>query len=122
MHRFFKLFRMNRALRQPAAPSALAWGPKDLANDGVMRLNEQGQIIEANARALELLRCPPSVRGGLDFWEAVPGDIAEQHQSATVNALTTSVQHAFVAHHRFEGSWIRYAFRKIRRGDRKSVV
>lgn len=102
----------NSAFGGGAAPAELAWGPRDLASDGVMLLNESGQIIEVNARALELLHGSPSAGVGLDFWEAVPGEIAEQHQSATANALTTSVQHAFVAHHKFEDSWVRYTFRK----------
>lgn len=106
----------NSAFGGGAAPAELAWGPRDLANDGVMLLNESGQIIEVNARALELLHGSPSAGVGLDFWEAVPGEIAEQHQSATANALTTSAQHAFVAHHKFEDSWVRYTFRKTRLG------
>ncbi|MBK5205479.1 MAG: PAS domain-containing protein [Polaromonas sp.] len=96
----------------PAASAELAWRPLDLANDGIVLLDESGKITEANARALELLRCTlPSV-SGRDFWDAVPEEIAEQHQSATDKALSTSARHAFVANQAFEDSWVEYTFRR----------
>ena len=142
MHRFFKLFKINRAGKEhwvntqdePAvqlvrksgddkslfgggqaalkAPAQFAWGPQDLPSDGVLRLNEVGKILDLNGRALELLHNSPLAKAGLDFWEAVPIEIAEQHQNVAANALMISTQHSFVAHPSFEGGWIRYTFRK----------
>lgn len=102
----------RQAGEPPVASAELAWRPMDLANDGIVLLDENGQITEANARALELLRCTlPSV-SGRDFWDAVPEEIAEQHQSATDKALSTSARHAFVANQSFEDSWVEYTFRR----------
>ena len=72
--------------------------------------------MEASARALELLHCSPSAQAGLDFWDVVPEHVAEQYYDATVNALTTSAHHAFVAHDKFEAGWVRYTFRKTASG------
>ncbi|OGA95712.1 MAG: PAS domain-containing sensor histidine kinase [Burkholderiales bacterium RIFCSPHIGHO2_12_FULL_61_11] len=99
-----------RVGKPPAASAALAWRPADLANDGVVRLDQSGQITEANARALGLLHCTlPSV-SGRDFWDAVPEEIAEQHRSATDRALSSSARHAFVGNQAFEDSWVEYTF------------
>lgn len=129
MHPFFTRFKISRASKEPrigsqgasgwsggGAPPELAWGPQDLANDGVVRLNEAGKIMDISARALELLHCSPSAKAGLDFWDVVPENVAEHYQDATVNALTTSAYHAFVAHDRFEAGWVRYTFRKTTSG------
>ena len=131
MHPFFTRLRisLSRASKEPCigdegasgwsqagSPSELAWGPQDLPSDGVVRLNEAGKIKNVSARALELLHGSPSAKAGVDFWDAVPEDVAEQYQEATVNALTASAHHAFVAHDKFEGGWVRYTFRKTTSG------
>jgi len=120
MSRFLNLFGMKLADKMPglgaqagartAAPAELGWGPLEQAGDGTVLLDGQGRITEANARALELLHCALPALAGLDFWEAVPEDITEQHQSATGQALTFAARHAFVAHDKFEDKWVRYAF------------
>ena len=120
MSRFLNLFGMKLADKMPgpgaqngdhsAAPAELGWGPLEQAGDGTVLLDEQGRITEANSRALELLHCALPALFGLDFWEAVPEEITEQHQSATGQALTFAARHAFVAHDKFEDKWVRYAF------------
>ena len=92
------------------SPQAQGWGPMDAASEGSVLLDETGQITEYNARALELLRCALPPESGADFWDAVPEEIAEQHQIATAKALSSSARHAFVVHHKFEGSWVEYSF------------
>ncbi|HAL37545.1 MAG TPA: PAS domain-containing sensor histidine kinase, partial [Polaromonas sp.] len=94
-----------------AEPVALAWGPLDLA-EGVVLLDVSGKITEANDRALEFLHCTLPAVSGRDFWDAVPEEIAEQHQSATDKALSSSARHAFVANQTFEGNWVEYTFRR----------
>lgn len=96
----------------PAGATALAWGPLGLVNDGIVLLDAEGQITDANARALELLQCTLASVLGRDVWEAIPEEIAEQHESATTKALRASPRHAFVAHQKFEGRWIEYTFRR----------
>ena len=81
-----------------------------LPKDGVVLLNGQGLITEINARARRLLHCKLPSLDGLDFWDVVPEDIADQYQSVTENELASDGQHAFVAHNKFEGSWIEYTF------------
>jgi len=120
MSRLLNLFGMKLADKMPglgaqngdhaSAPAELGWGPLDQAGDGTVLLDERGQITEANPRALELLHCALPALAGLDFWEAVPEEITEQHQSATGQALTFSARHAFIAHDKFEDKWVRYAF------------
>lgn len=87
-----------------------AWGAITQAEDGVVRLNERGQITAIDSRALHLLHAVSPASSGRDFWEAVPADTAEQYQSVTGRALKTSGRHAFVAQHEFAGSWIQYTF------------
>ncbi|MDO9215645.1 MAG: PAS domain S-box protein, partial [Lacisediminimonas sp.] len=100
----------------PAGLSGLGWTPLGLANDGMVRLDARGRITDANARALELLQCTLEAVSGRDFWDAVPEEIAEQHENATTKALQASARHAFVAHQRFEGRWIEYTFRQYASG------
>lgn len=94
------------------ASAERAWGPLDLTDDGIVLLNEKGEITDANALALELLQCTLSSVSGSDFWDAVPEELAEQHQSATEQALSSSMRHGFVGHQKFENSWIEYTFRR----------
>lgn len=125
MRRFLSKLRMispRRSAEDMALESAsqhdsrqtgeLDWRPTDMANDGVVRLDEGGRITELNARALELLHCTLPDVSGRDFWDVVPEEIAEQHQSATDKALSTSARHAFVANQAFEDSWVEYTFRR----------
>lgn len=96
----------------PAGAAAQAWGaPLGLVSDGVVLLDGDGRITDANARALELLQCTLAAVSGRDVWEVIPEEIAEQHESATVNALQAAPRHTFVAHQEFEGRWIEYTFR-----------
>lgn len=98
---------------KPASGSASqAWKALELTSDGVMVLDEKAVIIHSNTRALELLRCTLSDVSGCDFWEAVPAEIAEQHQDATDLALLSSVRHSFVAHQKFENTSVEYTFRR----------
>lgn len=87
-----------------------AWGALTQADDGVIQLNERGQITAIDSRALHLLHSVSSTLPGKDFWEAVPEDTAEQFQNVTGKALKKSGRHAFVAHNEFVGSWVQYTF------------
>jgi PAS domain S-box-containing protein len=88
------------------------WGPLDQTHDGIVLLDEQGNIQGANALALDLLHSTLPVVSGCDFWEVVPQEIAKQYQDATDQALVSSVRHTFIAHQKFENSWIEYTFRR----------
>jgi len=91
-------------------PEERPWGPLERANSGIVRLDANGRITEANDRALELLHGTLADMLGHDFWDVVPEDITDQYQVATAKALSASARHAFVANHKFEGSWIEYCF------------
>lgn len=126
MSRFLDRLRMNlpgyssegaaaRSMLQEDGAKASAepgWGLLDLTDDGIVLLNEKGEITDANALALELLQCTLSSVSGRDFWDAVPEEIAEQHQSAAEQALSSSARYGFVGHQKFENSWIEYTFRR----------
>ena len=105
--------RHSNALATNHTPEqADAFGQSALPKDGIVLLNGQGLITKVNAKALRLLRCKLPSLDGLDFWDVVPEDIAEQYQGATEKELASDGQHAFVAHNKFEDSWIEYTFRK----------
>ncbi|WP_309677903.1 ATP-binding protein [Polaromonas sp.] len=117
MDRLLRLLKGPLSLARPgvkrsSAPAGLGWAPLDRSHDGMALLNQAGEITDINPRALELLHCALPALAGLDFWEAVPEDVVDQHQGATLQALAASAQHAFVAHHKFEDSWVRYTFRR----------
>jgi PAS domain S-box-containing protein len=92
--------------------AALDWSPLELTDDGIVLVDGNGLITAANAKALELLHCTLPAVSGRELWGAVPEEIAEQHESATVKALLTSARHVFVAHEKFEDIWIEYIFRR----------
>ncbi|MBC7610283.1 MAG: PAS domain S-box protein [Polaromonas sp.] len=92
-------------------PQLKAWGPLDLTGEGLVLLNAKGQITEINAQALRFLNCILPDLTGRDFWDAVPPEIVNEHQSSTGRALASSAQHVFVVHNKFEGAWLEYAFR-----------
>lgn len=121
MRQFLSELRVKLLGRVPghgpaAVPAELRWGPLELAHSGIVRLDAQGQITEANERALALLHGTLAKLQGRDFWEAVPEDIAEQYQAATLKALSASARHAFVASDKFEGSWVEYSFERCPTG------
>ena len=95
---------------QHTGPAALAWEALELSSDGIMVLDEKTAIIHSNARALALLRCALPDVSGCQFWDAVPEEVAEQHQDATDQALLASTQHSFVAHQKFENISVEYTF------------
>ena len=97
-------------VKPASGPASQAWKALELTSDGVMVLDEKAVIIHSNTRALTLLRCTLSDVSGCDFWEAVPAEIAEQHQEATDLALLSSVRHTFVAHQKFENTSLEYTF------------
>jgi signal transduction histidine kinase/PAS domain-containing protein len=84
----------------------------DLHLDGRLVLDAQWQITDINTRALALLNCKMHVLQGFDLWDVVPDDVSDLYQAQTSNALLSSSHHAFVAHDKFEGSWIEFTFWK----------
>jgi signal transduction histidine kinase len=97
-------------------PAGQDWGPLDLANEGIVLLNERGQFVDCNAQALRQLNCTSAALAGRDFWELVPREVGEKYQRATEVAMASSDSHAFIAHHKFEDSWLEYSVRRHRLG------
>jgi PAS domain S-box-containing protein len=77
---------------------------------GVVLLDRQGLITNINDEAQHMLHCSLPDVAGRDFWDVVPEQIAERYLTATSRGLSSSLQHYFVAHDEFEGSWTEYAF------------
>lgn len=99
--------------KTPAATaSRLMPGLATHVQDGVVLLDKKDRITEINAQALTLLHISLPGLTGRDFWEVLPEELAEKHQSATQKALDASAQHTFVVHSEFEDSWLEYAFRQ----------
>lgn len=87
------------------------WNALDLSRDGIVLLDNTGQILQINAEARRLLNCLDADCSRLDFWDTVLPGIAEEHQLATVCAMELLKDHFFVTHSKFEGDWIEYTFR-----------
>ena len=90
--------------------------PLDLSLDAIVMLDDEGRIVDANARALELLHSSLSAVSGFNFWDVVSRDIAEQHRDATDQSLASSARYSFTAHQKFENSWVEYTFRRLAKG------
>ena len=88
----------------------------DLDLDGRLVLDAQWQITEVNTRALVLLNCKMQALQGFDLWDVVPDEISDTYQAKTSDALLSSAYYAFVAHDKFEGTWIEFAFWKQEAG------
>ncbi|MDB5963588.1 MAG: sensor signal transduction histidine kinase, partial [Polaromonas sp.] len=103
---------------EKAAQAVAAGGQSahEMVSQGLILLDGKGQITDINANALKLLRCSLTGLPGRDFWEAVPEEIAERHQSTTGKALALSSQHSFTVHREFEDSWLEYSFSRQANG------
>ena len=84
----------------------------ELSLDGIVVLDAQGCILEANTRALELLQCALHAVCGYDFWDAVPLEVADEYRPLVEQALQTSARHSFVAHQSFANISLEYTFRR----------
>jgi len=126
MSRFLDKFRTNLSGNSPSSglpianddlsPMLQEGKALDLSLDGIVMLDDEGSVVDANARALEFLHSSLSAVSGFDFWDVVPQDIAEQHQDATDQALASSARYSFMVHQKFENSWVEYTFRKLAKG------
>ena len=121
MSQFLDKFSSSRLGRSPeislqddhaaSPPIRQEWSAEDLTLDGIMLLDSQSVIVDANARALELLhRLLPAI-SGYSLWDVLPEEIASQHEEAAGLALVDSQRYTFVAHEHFENSWVEYTLR-----------
>ncbi|MDB5842836.1 MAG: sensor signal transduction histidine kinase [Polaromonas sp.] len=97
-------------------PARQEWGVADLTLDGIVLLDQQLAIVDANPRALGFLHTSLSALSGYSLWDAVSQDIASQHEEAAELALAVSDQYVFVAHESFENSWVEYTLRRCAAG------
>jgi len=95
--------------RHETRPAALQDVPASTLA-GLLLLDTQGLITHINAEAQRMLRCSLSGVVGRDFWDVVSEPIAEQYLAATRLGLSSCLQHHFISHNEFEGSWTEYAF------------
>jgi signal transduction histidine kinase len=84
----------------------------DLATQGIVLLDESGRIVSVNSCAPGLIHSALASLPGVDFWDAVPENIAEAHRSAAEQALQTTGSHTFVGHYAFEDQWVEYGLRR----------
>lgn len=85
----------------------------ELATQGIILLDGSATIVAVNSRARALIHSPTtSSLAGLEFWETVPEPVAENHRSASEQALRDGSTHAFVMHHAFEDQWIEYSLKR----------
>ena len=82
----------------------------DLATQGVVLVDQKGRISAMNLESLRLLHCTNSAVHGQNFWDAVPDEVAEQHQAQTRQMVAESGHHSFRAYFGFEDQWLEYSF------------
>ena len=87
------------------------WSAEDLTLDGIMLLDGQSVIIDANSRALEFLHRSLPAISGYSLWDVLSQEIASLHEEAAELALGASERYTFVAHEHFENSWVEYTLR-----------
>ena len=101
---------------QSAKPDLLSpqqdWGLADLSLDGIVLLDNQWAVVDANPRALVFLRTSLSAISGYSLWDVVSQEVATQHEEAAELALSDADQHVFVVHESFENSWVEYTLRR----------
>lgn len=100
----------------PTAMDESAWEAFVLEDDGMLLLNENWQITDFNSRALALLHCTSPVATGRAFWDLVPDEIADVHQSVVMELLAVTDHHSFTANQKFEDSWTSYSLRRLATG------
>lgn len=112
MSMFLDGFKSSAQAPSPSPAGGPGFNALDLSLDGVVLLDAQGCILEANAPALELLNCALHAVCGYDFWDTVPLEVADEHRQLTERALLTSPRHSFVVHHSFADTSLEYTFRR----------
>lgn len=75
---------------------------------GMLALDADDGVVSANRAAAELLGCDVPALQGADFWELVPRETAEVHQTVARLVLGKSQPYVFLEHRRFEGRWVEY--------------
>ena len=94
------------------SPIGQGWNADDLTLDGIMLLDDQSVIIDANAKALEVLHQPLSAIIGYSLWDVLAQETASQHEETATLALGASQRYTFVAQEHTENSWIEYTLRR----------
>ncbi len=82
-----------------------------LATQGIIVLDADWKIVALNSQAQALIHSSGASLPGMEFWEAVPDSIAQNHRSVSEQALQGGFAHAFVVHDPFEDRWIEYSLR-----------
>ncbi len=77
---------------------------------GLLLLDGQGLVTNINVEAGRILHCSTPDVVGRNFWDLVPEHITDKYFAATQLGLSSQLQHHFVAHNEFEGSWMNYSF------------
>ncbi len=126
MTRFLDKFRtnppVNVAVTNPhdvnaiVPPARHEWGIGDLTLDGIVLLDPQRVIVDANPRALVFLRTSLSAISGYSLWDVVSQETASQYEEVAEQALLESDQYIFVVHESFENSWVEYTLRRCAAG------
>lgn len=91
--------------REAASAEALQGGI-DLSSDGMVLLDSVGRIAAFNMRAQALMHSALGKLRGVDFWDAVPEEIADEHRGAAEQALRKTGSHTFIIRHEFENQWV----------------
>lgn len=108
----------TQSVRSPNADAlqTLALEALDFIADGLVVLDCHWHITYANATACSLLRWSLTEIAEREFWDLLPHEVSDQHQSATDQELQAKKAHVFVVHSKFEDIWVEYGFRSFSDG------
>ncbi|HQR98820.1 MULTISPECIES: ATP-binding protein [unclassified Polaromonas] len=84
----------------------------DLSSDGIVLLDNAGRVVAFNSCAQALMHSALGNLRGVDFWDAVQEEIADEYRGATEQALLETGSHSFVVWHAFENQWVDYCLRQ----------
>lgn len=85
-----------------------AGGLDDLASEGVLVLEGDGTVAQANRRAHELMNAAQADLVGSAFWDALPDDLADEHQPHARRALQSGRSYTFLDHDEFAARWVEF--------------
>jgi signal transduction histidine kinase len=98
-------------LRAAASAEALQAG-LELSSDGIVLLDNSGRVVAFNSSAQVLMHSPLGTLHGVDFWDAVPEEVADEYRGCAEQALLDTGSHTFAVRHAFEDQWVDYCLRR----------
>lgn len=103
---------LSAPLARPAQSHAEALqAGLELSSEGIVLLDSTGRVVAFNRCGQTLMHSAPGKLHGVDFWDALPEEIADEYRVDAERALLETGLHTFAVHHPFEDQWVDYCLR-----------